>query len=317
MICPSPVRPTRLPDRLRGAALIVAMLLAAIAASVVAGLLWQQQLWLRQHDYQGDQAQALSLARSGIDWARLILQEDARSSQIDHFGEQWAIRLPATPLDNGEIGGSLTDQQGLFNLNSLVANGEAQPDALARYRRLLALLDLSPALAAALADWIDADGVPLPDGGVEDEYYGRLEPPRRAPNRPLVTLDELPLVAGYTPDVLARLTPFVTALPPGTGIAINVNTAPPEVLAATIDRLSLADANRLAAGRIGAPFQSIAEFRSRLPQGFVINELFLRVTSDSFVARVAVRQNEVRATALALLVRHGTDWPRVVWQMIE
>jgi general secretion pathway protein K len=63
----------------RGAALIVAMLLAAIAASIVAGLFWHQQLWLRQHDYQRDQLQATSLARSGIDWARLIQQEEARA----------------------------------------------------------------------------------------------------------------------------------------------------------------------------------------------------------------------------------------------
>jgi general secretion pathway protein K len=79
----------------RGAALVIAILLSAIASSIVAGLLWHQQLWLRQYDYQRDQSQAHSLARSGIDWARLILQEDARRSSIDHFGEQWAIRPAA------------------------------------------------------------------------------------------------------------------------------------------------------------------------------------------------------------------------------
>ena len=115
-----------------GAALVLAMLLAALASSIVAGLLWHQQLWLRQYDFQHDQSQAQSLARSGIDWARLILQEDARSSSIDHFGEQWAIRLPATPLENGEIGGEITDQQGLFDVNALVREGTAQTEALAR-----------------------------------------------------------------------------------------------------------------------------------------------------------------------------------------
>lgn len=304
-------------DRQRGAALILAMLLAAIAASIVAGLFWHQQVWLRQYDYQRDQVQASSVARSAIDWARLILQEDARASRIDHFGEQWAIRLPLTPLDNGEVGGELTDQQGLFNVNTLVANGDAQPDAIARYRRLLGLLELPASLAPALADWLDADSEPLPDGGAEDAFYSRLSPPRRAANRPLVTIDELSLVAGYSPEVIARLGPFVTALPASTGVAINVNTAPPEVLSATLDGLALGDANRLAAARLANPFQTIADFRSRLPAGVKVNELLLRVTSDGFIVRVNVRQNEVRATALALLVRRGTDWPRVVWQMIE
>ena len=301
----------------RGAALIVAMLLAALAASVVAGLFWHQQLWLRQHDYQRDQLQAASLARSGIDWARLILQEDAKASRSDHFGEQWAIRLPLTPLDNGEIGGELTDQQGLFNVNTLVANGNAQPDAIARYRRLLALLDLPPTLAPALADWLDADSVPLPEGGAEDALYASLSPPRRPANRPLVTLEELALVAGYTPEVIARLAPFITALPASAGVAINVNTAPPEVLATTLDGLALGDANKLAAERLGKPFQTLADFRARLPAGIPVNELLLRTSSDGFIVRVNVRQNEVRATAMALLVRRGIEWPRVVWQMIE
>lgn len=300
-----------------GAALVLAMLLAALASSIVAGLLWHQQLWLRQYDFQRDQSQAQSLARSGIDWARLILQEDGRSSNIDHFGEQWAIRLPPTPLENGEIGGGITDQQGLFNLNALVKGGIGQPDVLARYARLLAQLNLPASLGPALADWLDADGDVTPGGGAEDGYYVALTPPRLAANRPLVTPDELALVAGYTPEVLARLRPFVTALPASAGSAINVNTAPPEILAATLEGLTLADANGLAAARGDKPFLSIADFRSRLPAGVPVNELALRVTSVGFVVRVDVRQGEVRATGLALVLRDGSSWPRVAWQMIE
>lgn len=300
-----------------GAALVLAMLLAALATSIVAGLLWHQQLWLRQYDFGRDQSQAQSLARSGIDWARLILFEDARNSSTDHFGEQWAIKLPLTPLENGEIGGEITDQQGLFNLNALVKGGVVQTEMLARYGRLLALLDLPPALAPALADWLDANGEGTPGGGAEDAFYVALKPPRLAANRPLVTPDELTLVAGYSAEVLTRLRPFVTALPPSASTAVNVNTAPPEVLAATLDGLALTEANRLAALRIGRPFLTVADFRSRLPSAVPVNELALRVNSDGFVVRVEVRQGEVRATGLALILREGTGWPRVVWQMIE
>ena len=305
------------PRHAAGAALVLAMLLAALASSIVAGLLWHQQLWLRQYDFQRDQSQAQSLARSGIDWARLILQEDARVSGIDHFGEQWAIRLPLTPLDNGEIGGEITDQHGLFNVNALVRGGVMQPEAAARYARLLALLGLPATLGPGLIDWLDGDGEATPGGGAEDGFYAALEPPRAAPNRPLVTPDELALVTGYTPEVLARLRPFVTALPPSASVAVNVNTAPPEVLAATLDGLTLADANRLAAARGTRPFLTVADFRSRLPSGIPVNELTLAVRSDGFVVRVEVRQGEVRATGLALVLREGGAWPRLVWQMIE
>ena len=303
--------------RAAGAALVLAMLLAALASSIVAGLLWRQQLWLRQYDFQRDQSQAQSLARSGIDWARLILQEDARSNNVDHFGEQWAIRLPLTPLENGEIGGEITDQQGLFNLNALVKGGGVQTDVVARYSRLLALLGLPASLAPALIDWLDANGEVTQGGGAEDGFYIALKPPRVTANRPLVTPDELALVAGYTPDVLARLRPFVTAMPSAAGSAVNVNTAPPEVLAATLEGLALADANVIAAMRVTKPFFTVAEFRSRLPVVIAVNELALRVTSDGFVVRVDVRQGEVRAQGVALILREAGAWPRVVWQMIE
>ncbi len=294
------------------------MLLAAIATSIVAGLLWHQQLWLRQYDFERDRIQAQSLARSGIDWARLILQEDARSNGVDHFGEQWAIRLPATPLETGAVSGAVIDQQGLFNLNGVARDGTLQPEVLARYARLLKLLDLPPELAPALADWIDAKMVASTNGGAEDGFYMALDPPRLAANRPLVTLEELAQVAGYTADRIRRLAPFVTALPSAAGSAINVNTAPPEVLAATIDGLSLSDANRIAAGRTVRPFVDIGAFRAQLPTtGLTINEQALRVTSDAFVIRVEVRQGEVRATGTAMVLREGNKWPRLVWQMIE
>ena len=304
-----------------GAALLMAMLIAAIVTSIVAGLLWHQQLWLRQYDFQRDQAQAHLLARSGISWARLILFEDTRTSAIDHFGEQWAIRLPLTPLENGEIGGAIADQQGLFNVNALVKGGTLQPDVLARYSRLLALLGLPPALGPALADWLDANGEATPGGGVEDAHYVALTPTRVAANRPLATIDELALVAGYTPDAIARVRPFVTALPAATTSgAINVNTAPPEVLAATIDGLTLDDANKVVAARASRAFLSTGEFRARLApiaSGIAVNESAVRVTSDAFVVRVDVRQGEVRTTAYALLIREPNTWPRIVWQMLE
>ena len=304
----------------RGAALLIAMLIAAIVTSIVAGLLWQQQLWLRQYDFQRDQAQAHSLARSGISWARLILFEDARTNAIDHFGEQWAIRLPLTPLENGEIGGTIADQQGLFNVNALVKGGTVQPDMLARYARLLALIGLPSELGPALADWLDANGETTPGGGVEDAHYVALIPARVAANRPLATIDELALVAGYTQEALARLRPFVTALPAAASSAVNINTAPPEVLAATIDNLTLDDANKLVAARASRAFASTAEFRARLAaiaSGIPVNESAVRVTSDAFVVRVDVRQGEVRTIAYALLIREPNAWPRIVWQMLE
>jgi general secretion pathway protein K len=74
-------------------------------------------------------------------------------------------------------------------------------------------------LLDALLDWRDPDAVPRPVG---DESSGNR-------NGPLAEVDELRYVRGFTEALVASLAPFLTMR--GTG-AINVNAAPPEVLAA-------------------------------------------------------------------------------------
>jgi len=85
-------------------------------------------------------------------------------------------------------------------------------------RRLLAAAevpapDLDP-LAEALADWIDADTAPRPNGAERDTYraLGTELLPRDAPIR---SLGELLAVRGMNPDLLARLAPVLTLYPGG------------------------------------------------------------------------------------------------------
>ena len=91
---------------------------------------------------------------------------------------------------------------------SLAAGGKTDVIELEHFRRLLAILDLSPGLADALADWIDADGVPQPNDGAEDSYYGSLQPPYLAANRPLTDLSELALVRGFARHEMRTLGNF-------------------------------------------------------------------------------------------------------------
>src|ERR1700692_36157 len=99
----------------RGAAVVLAMLLAALAATVAASLFADQQRWFRTVEYRRDQAQAQAIAMAGVQWARQILNDDARSTTIDHLGEPWAMTLPAIPLENGEVRGSIDDAQARLN----------------------------------------------------------------------------------------------------------------------------------------------------------------------------------------------------------
>jgi len=240
------------------------------------------------------------------------LSDDRHASNVDHLGEPWALRLPPIPVDNGSLAGHIEDQQGKFNLNNLVKDGKVNLAQLAHFRRLLSILDLPPALAGALADWIDADGEPQPQDGAEDAYYGSLQPPYLAANRPLIDVGELALVRGFDDNVRARLRPFVTALPRIT--AVNANTASPEVLAAVVEGLVLDRARALVAKREGTFFRNFSDFFDLLPPGLIVPTDSISVSSDYFIATTRITVGGAQARGSALLAREKTGWPAIVWR---
>ena len=232
--------------RIRGAAIILAMLIAALAAAVAATVFADQQRWSRTVEHRRDQVQAQALAMAGVQWTRQILDEDARRSAIDHLGEPWALTLPPIPIDDGEIRGAIVDAQGRLNINALGAANPSAEEERARLARLFAQRGLPAAALDAIADWIDADGA-AGAAGAEDAFYLAQPSPRLAANAPVLRVAELGFVKGVTPQALAAVLPFVAALPAGT--PVNVNTAPREVLAAIVgssDRESARGAARRA-----------------------------------------------------------------------
>ncbi len=299
--------------RQRGIAVITAILVVALVASAASFMAWQQQLWVRQVENLNAQAQSRAVVLAALQWARSALAQDARDNQVDHLGEGWAQPLTPLPVEGGELAGSVVDQQGLFNLNSLVRDGKTSATDVAVFRRLLELLQLPPDLANAVVDWVDPDGEVSYPGGAEDMDYLGLEPPYRAGNRVLTTVDGLARVKGFDAETLERLRPFVTALP--TATPVNVNTAPPEVLAAAVDGLALDQARTLVDGRRGKHFKDIADFRARLPQSDApVNDAVLAVASRYFLVAGHARFGRARVGYAALLERDATAWPKLVWQ---
>ena len=301
----------------RGAAIVMAMLLAALAATIAATLLWQQQRWAGEYERRRDQVQAQALAMAGVQWARQIVFENAPPSTV-HLGQPWAFRLPSTPIENGSIGGYITDAQGRLNVNNLVATGPGATAARAALQRLFGELGVPATLLNAIADWVDADDQTTGGGGAEDNYYlAQTGAPGLAANAPVRRVAELLSVRGADPMLIGRLRPFVDALDPPT--AINLNTAPAEVLVAAIGGLDATGAAALVASRTQMPFGSIADFRSRLRSDLNIDETILAVRSDWFVVSIEARQGDTVARARALFRRSAAaaEWPTVVWQTIE
>lgn len=298
--------------RQRGIAVVLAMGVVAMAAIAATAIMVSQSTWSRRAELTASHVQAQAVLEAGADWARALLSDDRRISNVDHLGEPWALKLPAMRVENGELLGAIVDQQGLFNLNNLVTDGKTNLVQLGHFRGLLAILGLPDELADALADWIDNDNQPQPRHGAEDEYYLALNPPYLAANRRLTDLDELALVRGFDDNVRARLRPYVTALPRTT--AVNVNTAPPEVLSAVIQGLDLANAEILVTQRTRAYYRSVDDFLKRLPSGTEVDKSELSVSSDYFLATLRVSIGGAQARGTALLARGSAGWPDIVWR---
>jgi general secretion pathway protein K len=293
--------------RSRGAAVVLAMLVAALAAAVAAAVFADQQRWSRAVEHRRDQVQAQSLAISGVQWGRQILYEDAQRSAIDYLGEPWAIALPPIPLDNGEVRGAIADAQARLNVNALGSEGAGATVERGRIERLFAQRGGPVGALDAIADWLDADGTARANGA-EDAYYAGLAPALR--------VAELAEAKGVAQPALAAVVPFLAALPAGT--PVNVNTAPAEVLASIVDKLSGDALASLVAGRARKPFTTVAEFRARLPEGATLgSDEGLSVKSDFFYVTIEARQGSTVARARALLRRRASEWPEVVWQTVE
>jgi len=302
-------------NRERGAAIILAMLIAALAAAVAVTVFADQQRWSRTVEHRRDQVQAQALVMAGVQWARQILDDDARHSDLDHLREPWAVPLPPIPLDNGEIRGAIVDAQGRLNINALGDGGTTAEIERRRIAALFARRGGPVAALDALADWIDADTL-VRESGAEDAFYAAQPVPGLPADAPFVRIAELAPVKGVTARSLDAIAPFVSALPAGT--PVNVNTAPPEVLATIVDGL---DADRLAAliaDRGPKPFLSVSDFRARLPKGATLSsESALAVRSSNFYVTVEARQGETLARARALLRRSASAPTAIVWQVVE
>jgi general secretion pathway protein K len=280
------------------------LLIVAMATTIAAFMAQQQGFWQREMENGRDRAQARRIAEAGIDWARAVLADDASLNQVDHGKEMWAMKLPAIPVEGGEVQGTIYDQQGVFNLNNLVRNGTVSTVDLARFQRLLAALGLPQEIGGALVDWMDANS-DVSANGAEDEYYQNLAKPYRCANRPLSDIGELNWVKGFDATIIKRLLPFVSVLPES-NTAVNVNFAPPEVLMAMLPGLTLQDARQIETRIKTDPFKSTADFLQQLPRNVPQdNTMNLSVNSQYFMVIGRATQGDGASSARALLHRNG------------
>lgn len=295
-----------------GVALITAMLVTAIVVVIAVSMATRQQLDIRRsaNVLEGDQAYLFAL---GVEsWALGILAQDGRENRSDNLGETWATVLPPLDVEGGKVAGRIEDMQGRFNLYNLVgADGKPSAPDIARFQRLLRALQLDPVLAQTIVDWIDPDSEKVSLDGAEDNDYLLRTPPYRAANAPLSSVSELRLVKGFTAESVARLAPFVCALPVRTDI--NINTAKAEVLMTLGDNISKADADGMVQDRGLKGYPDIQKFLdSPMVKSRDIKQEGFAVASSYFLVDAAAQYGRGQARLFSLVSRTTDGKAQVV-----
>jgi type II secretory pathway component PulK len=168
-------------------------------------------------------AQARALAESGIDYAAALLSNPdtfantlnsnpysnalfqgiaVQEGRNPHLQGRFSIVAPLGPDDapseSQPFRYGVADECGKINLNTLMkldSSGQVAHDML------MMLPNMTEDIANSILDWLDPDDEPRTNGA-ESDYYSGLNPPYRAKNGPLDTLEELLLVKGVTPQLL-------------------------------------------------------------------------------------------------------------------
>lgn len=223
--------------RERGAALLSVLLLVAVMAVIAALMLDRLNLATRlaANGQAMTQARLYATSAETLAMARIkALVETSQERTVDRSG--LLGRDFPLPLPRGTVMARVDDAGNCFNLNSLV---EADVQGalrlrlvgLGQMRALMKGLAIPEAEAAiisdSIADWIDTDSAPAPNGAEDDSYQGRAVPYRTA-GRMISDVSEIRAVRGMTPQFYERLRPWLCALPGADLSPINVNTLRPD-----------------------------------------------------------------------------------------
>lgn len=306
------------PARQQGAALLSAMLVVTLVASLASAALWLQWRQVEIETAERGRAQSSWLMTGAFDWTRLILSEDARSAQsADHLGEPWALPVQESKLSTflsqdqqwreGDpevfLSGQIVDAQSRLNLASLLEDGQPSPAAQAAWVRLFERLDLPQSEWQALMQgWIQATAGAQGKAGIANPANTPLLPQR---------LEQLAWL-GVSPRTLERLRPHATVLPVAT--PVNLNTASEVVLEAVVPGLSAADARQWILQRNAKPWTSLQEAAQALgPAGRLLDERQHAIRSRFFEIQGRLRMGSSVQHEWALVEREGGQ-TRMLWR---
>jgi len=298
----------------RGAAILTAMLVVVLVATLSSAMLWQQWRSVEIEAAQRTRVQSAWILTGALDWARLILREDARQGGADHLAEPWAVPLAPARLstflaaERGEalvadefdssqeafLAGYMQDLQARLNVNNLLVNGKLHDVTLAAWERLFRQLNLPEHELLLLTqrlllsqDW--ANNAP-------DKLFRPLRP-----NTP----EDLAWL-GLSSTTLQVLEPYITLLPERT--TVNLNTAAAEVLLASIPNLDMAQARKLVDARAMQHLKTLEDAQKLLDNpGIRLDAAEHGVGSRFFAVTGQLRVGQAHLQETSVLQRDGME----------
>ncbi len=319
----------------RGVALVVVLWVLLVLSLLIGGFAFTMHVETQVASYSRKALKAESLARSGIEMARVELLEHSKKpaeAQFEALNQPWAAnkeRYVNHALGEGTFNVTVVDEESRLPINQL------DEEQLHRLLRLLdaELLD-ADVVVDSILDWIDGDDLHRLNGA-ETDYYKALPTPYRAKNGPLHRVEELLLIRGVTPELFHGL-PATDRRAARPGLKdlfttdssgrININTAPAIVLqtafnldeprvAAVLERRNGSD------GILGTeddhPFRTVDEFFREFgpvdPAEQKAWQRWASVRSTRFRVTATGEVGGVRRTITAILARTANDYEVLAW----
>ncbi len=300
------------PTKHRGAAILTAMLTVVLVASLASAMLWQQWRGVEVEAAQRTRVQSAWILTGALDWARLILREDARQGGADHLAEPWAIALAPARLstflaaqqgqtvvadlsagvEEAFLSGHIEDLQARLNVRNLLANGQLDEASVPPWTRLFEELDLPQSELQQMTQRLKL------------AFDTDIKTKAQAPLQPQTVSDLMWL--GLSAHTLEVLHPFVTWLPVRT--SVNLNTAAPEVLVACIPGLDMAQAKALVTSRASQHLTTLQDAEKRLANPAIHLDAALHAVASRFFGVTGqLRMGSYTMQEQSVLQRDGMD----------
>lgn len=267
--------------------ILIALLWILVALSVIA-LSFSRESFVEVAAARNTQSleKAYFIARAGIvstvyQLMQKRLRPSVRLGELQDTPDPLELGIVTGNFGGGSYRVEIQDESGKINVNTV---SEEQ------LRLLIEACGIDKQdgdiIADSILDWRDGDAL-YRLNGAEDDYYQSLDPPYRARNGRIETIEELLLIRGITADyfygypvrssdgsVTYRygLSRYFTVYSTRSQSRINVNYAPLPVLG-SIPGMSPQAAQMIYERRLAKPFKNIAEVSREIPAPLGANVL--------------------------------------------